>query len=199
MIEIKNCSVEIEKKKIFEKKTFLFEPGYINILEGESGIGKSTFLLALLGLIDTKYDEYNILGSRIERKNSRGIITKKVSMVFQNFLLDSNLSVLDNMKLGNRCVDIKQLDELLVIFNLNINKSQKIKTLSGGQQQRIAIIRELIKDREIYLFDEPTSHLDEENAEIFFNYISKLSNKTILVISHREHFYNIENIRKFRF
>jgi len=118
-------------------------------------------------------------------------------MVFQQFNLFPNLSVLDNiilspvkLKIMDRESAVKKAYELLDIIGLRDKASNYPDELSGGQKQRVAIIRTLIMNPDIILFDEPTSALDPEMVGEVLDLIRDIADKgmTMIIVSHEMNF-----------
>ncbi len=185
-----------EKIKVFEDYEQNFEYGKFYGIMGHSGCGKST-LIKLIGMLDT-LDTGNIY---IENENisslndvQKSIIrNKKIGFIFQDFLLDDNLNVFDNILLPtllNGNLKEKRIDVLNLAQKYKIDKRLKHfpKELSGGEQQRVAIARALINNPSIILADEPTGNLDKKNEDIILNDLKELSkeNKCVIVVSHSE-------------
>ena len=141
------------------------EEGELVVFVGPSGCGKSTLLRMIAGLEDITGGELKIGG---ERMNDVEPADRGVAMVFQSYALYPHMTVADNMSFGLRmtrhpkaeieekvrhAADILQLTPLL---------ERKPSQLSGGQRQRVAIGRAIVRNPEVFLFDEPLSNLDAE-------------------------------------
>ena len=125
----------------------------------------------------------------------KSLRNKKIGFVFQNFLLNDYLTVIENVCLplitNKKLSKYEKQNKALKILNqLNIeSKSKRFpKELSGGEQQRVAIARALINDPDIILADEPTGNLDRDNENEVFKELKKLANagKCVIVISHSQ-------------
>lgn len=169
--------------------------GEIVSIMGPSGSGKST-LLNIIGLLDS-YDSgtYTIAGintSNISRKLKQQIRLQKIGFVFQTFNLIQTLTVEQNIELPMNLLKKSQAEqrkrsaELLTEFGLSSKAKKFPYQISIGEQQRVAIARALVNDPVIVLCDEPTGNLDEENAQVILNHLSRLKkrNTTILIVSH---------------
>lgn len=194
MIEIKDLSKSYGNKEILKNINLIINDNEIVAIIGKSGCGKSTLLRCISRLENiTKGSIY------IDNENINNIkdYYKKVGMVFQNFNLFENLNVLDNLilapvklKLMTKDEAIKKAKNYLKDIGL-INKIKEYpKNLSGGEKQRVAIIRALMENPKIILFDEPTSSLDPQMTQEVLDLMKRLSslNITIIVVSHEMNF-----------
>lgn len=194
MIEIKDLSKSYGNKEILKNINLTINDNEIVAIIGKSGCGKSTLLRCISRLENiTKGSIY------IDNENINNIkdYYKKVGMVFQNFNLFENLNVLDNLilapvklKLMTKDEAIKKAKNYLKDIGL-INKIKEYpKNLSGGEKQRVAIIRALMENPKIILFDEPTSSLDPQMTQEVLDLMKRLSNLniTIIVVSHEMNF-----------
>ncbi len=174
------------------------------LILGKSGIGKTTFLHLLAGLISPSsgkvlIDEVNISALSQSRLDTfRG---ENIGLVFQKKHAIQSLSVFENLKarlyFSKKSFNDSKIDELLVELDLSSHKHSKINTLSEGQLQRFSIAMAVIHQPKVILADEPTSSLDDENC---FNVIdllkkqAKQNNANLLVITHdsrvKDHFKN---------
>lgn len=165
--------------------------GQFLTLYGESGVGKTTTLRMLSGLL--KPDSGEITVNNQVWYNSKQKVhcspqNRKVGVVFQDYALFPNMTVYENLEfaLGKQK---KQsiIDELISIMELNRLKDRKPETLSGGQKQRVALARALVQQPQILLLDEPLSALDIKNRLRLQDYILKVHRKyklTTILISH---------------
>lgn len=149
------------------------------VLNASSGKGKSTFVNMIYGLRKDYSGELLIDGKNIADFTLDDWIEirkEKMSIVFQDLQLFPELTVFENLQLKN---DLKQhktdeeMTQMLELLGIGDKKNQLCKNLSLGQQQRVAIIRALLQPFELLLMDEPFSHLDEQNASIALDLISK--------------------------
>lgn len=170
-------------------------PGEAHALVGENGAGKSTLMKILYGqqkqdegeiIIDGKVCSYDVMGAR----------KHKIGMVYQNFMQIPDMSILENIILGNapsRFFEIdyktaeKKVSTYLKRFNMKVSPSFKIRMLSVGERQKIEIIKALFFDARILILDEPTAVLTPQEAEELFQIISDLKNegRSIVFISHK--------------
>ena len=169
------------------------KPKSVGII-GPSGSGK-TSLLNIIGLIEKpKFGSYffknsNCLDfSNTEKTEFR---KKNIGYIFQNNQLLEDFNVQENVALPlilngeSYKISCKKALNFLKLFGLENRMSFKPGLLSGGEQQRVAVARAMIKSPSILLADEPTGSLDDNNAELIFNYIIELSkkNNTLAIIA----------------
>jgi len=168
--------------------------GEVVCVIGPSGSGKSTFLRCLNLLEEpTKGEVFLDDVSIVEHKKEIDKLRQKTGMVFQQFNLFPNMTVLENIMLAPRKV-LKMTDqdartraeELLARVNLSEKADQYPSRLSGGQKQRVAIARALAMNPEIMLFDEPTSALDPEMVGEVLEVMKQLAGEgmTMVVVTH---------------
>ncbi len=139
------------------------EDGEFTVLVGPSGCGKSTTLRLLAGLEDATAGEILVDGTDI---TARAPKNRSMAMVFQNYALYPHMSVAENIGFSLKIAGaskadietrVKAVANMLEIGDL---LGRRPKDLSGGQRQRVAIGRAVVKDSDIFLFDEPLSNLD---------------------------------------
>ena len=167
MIELKNITKTYKNGvKALDNVNLKFTKKELVFITGESGNGKST-LLNIIGCLDRfSSGELFINGLNIESQDQKSIADIRNSyfgFVFQEFYLDDNLSVRENIKLPLEKIDKDSLDEKRLGEDLGISNlfDRSTKELSGGEKQRIQIMRALLKNSEVILADEPTGNLDE--------------------------------------
>ena len=133
------------------------------VIVGPSGCGKSTLLRMVAGLEEISDGEISI-GGRVV--NDLEPSARDIAMVFQNYALYPHMSVYDNMAYGLKIAklpvaDIKvRVDKAAKILELGALLQRKPRELSGGQRQRVAMGRAIVRQPQVFLFDEPLSNLD---------------------------------------
>ncbi|WP_270522545.1 amino acid ABC transporter ATP-binding protein [Ligilactobacillus ruminis] len=168
------------------------------VLIGPSGGGKST-LLRCLNRLEECEGEIEFEGKNIVSVSSRElqILRRKMGMVFQQFDLFPNMTVLENITFAPvklKVSDPKEAEsyahELLRQVGLDDKADAYPQSLSGGQQQRVAIARALAMKPEVMLFDEPTSALDPEMVGDVLDVMRKLakSGMTMIIVTHEMSF-----------
>ncbi|MDU5504553.1 MAG: amino acid ABC transporter ATP-binding protein [Anaerococcus vaginalis] len=196
MIKVENLKKSFKEKEVLKGIDLEINKGDILAIIGPSGSGKSTLLRTLNKL--EKKTSGNIY---FENKNIDELdinkLREKVGMVFQQFNLFSNMTILENLlaaplntkKMKKDVAEEKAL-ELLEKIGLSEKKNSYPKELSGGQKQRIAIIRALMMEPELILFDEPTSALDPEMVKDVLDLMKDLANDgmTMAIVTHEMEF-----------
>lgn len=194
IIEIKHLQKIFGSNEVLKDINFSVSKGEVVCIIGASGSGKST-LLRCLNLLEYPtsgeilYHGQNIL----EHKMSNAVYRAKMGMVFQQFNLFNNLTVLDNCVVGQVKVlkkDMASARKTAMEYLEQVGMSQFVKAkpsqISGGQKQRVAIARALSMEPEALLFDEPTSALDPELVGEVLKVMKSLarSGLTMLVVTH---------------
>ena len=186
-----DLSYEINNKKIIKEVTCDIEEG-ITVIKGPNGSGKTTFLKLLFGMI------YPTNGNIVRHFNTKNM---EISFVFQEPIF-LNRSVEDNLKHVLYCKSIKKKDWRKIIHNIvteysleHLLKSQT-RDLSGGELQLLSLIRSMITNPSILLYDEPTNNLDEDNIELVTKIIKDINNQglSLIMVSHSS---ILDNIMKY--
>ena len=147
------------------------------VFVGPSGCGKSTTLRMVAGLEEITAGELWIgdkLFNQIEPKN------RNISMVFQNYALFPNMTVYDNISFGLRMHKVpkdeidRKVREAAATLGISEYLDRKPKALSGGQRQRVALGRAIVREPNVFLFDEPLSNLDAKLRARMRTEITKL-------------------------
>jgi sn-glycerol 3-phosphate transport system ATP-binding protein len=137
--------------------------GEFIVIVGPSGCGKSTLLRMVAGLEEISDGEISI-GSRVVNKLEPA--ERDIAMVFQNYALYPHMSVFDNMAYGLKIAKVPKdeikarVDKAAGILELGQLLDRKPRQLSGGQRQRVAMGRAIVRQPQVFLFDEPLSNLD---------------------------------------
>lgn len=198
IISIKNLKKNYGSNHVLKDIDIDIEEGEVVVIVGSSGSGKSTFLRCLNLLEEPTSGEIIIDGVKItDKKTDLNKLRREVGMVFQQFNLFPNYSVIENIKLApkklrkvsDRAIT-KKARELLNDVGL-LNKAKAMpNSLSGGQKQRVAIARALAMEPKIMLFDEPTSALDPEMIGEVLDVIREVAEKgmTMVIVTHEMKF-----------
>lgn len=197
MLKIKSLKKNFGSKKVLKGIDLEVNKGDIVGIIGPSGCGKSTLLRTINLLEIPTSGTINFEGKNLDFKENLTLVRRKIGMLFQQFNLFSNMTVLENiilapvkLKIMSHDEAVKEATSLLKKIDLYDKKDYYPYELSGGQQQRIAIIRALIMQPDLMLFDEPTSALDPEMIGEVTNLMKEIANQgmTMIVVSHEMNF-----------
>ncbi|MDU6791816.1 MAG: amino acid ABC transporter ATP-binding protein [Anaerococcus sp.] len=198
IIKVNNLEKKFGQNLVLKDINMEVQKGEVVTIIGSSGSGKST-LLRCLNLLEEPtsgeilYKDENILDKKFDLRAYR----TKVGMVFQNFNLFENKTVLDNCTLSQeKVLKISKKDaeekakKFLQLVGMDQYINAKPSQISGGQKQRVAIARALCMNPEVLLFDEPTSALDPEMVGEVLEVMTKLAKEgiTMIVVTHEMDF-----------
>ena len=194
LFEIKDLQKKFGSLTVFDGLSETICKGDVVVIIGPSGGGKSTFIRCLNLLEQTTAGKIYFEGEDITAKGfDVNRHRQKVGMVFQQFNLFNNLTVLENITISLTKVKKQSEEEskekalkLLKRVGLEDKANAYPSQLSGGQKQRIAIVRALAMEPDVLLFDEPTSALDPEMVGEVLQVISDLARDgiTMVVVTH---------------
>ena len=196
MIEIKNLTKTYHNhNQDFEglkNVTVTLPDEGLIFITGESGNGKSTLLNVLSGL--DSYDKGQVLINGVDLNSLTDSEMFAYRANYSSFMFEDNnliddLNVIENIKLGAEFNGKKMSDEtienILSVLKIADKKLSKPNELSCGQRQRVCMARALIKEPKVFFVDEPSGHLDKENAELIWQVLKKLSEDILVVaVSH---------------
>ncbi|QMS85053.1 amino acid ABC transporter ATP-binding protein [Candidatus Xianfuyuplasma coldseepsis] len=192
MINIKNVNKYFGDLHVLKDVSHTFQTGKTTAIIGASGSGKSTLLRCINQLEIMDSGDIYVDDKSIYEYKHTDLVTK-VGMVFQQFNLFSNMTVLENVAYALKRVkklskEEAQKQALTALTTVNVQ--DKIKqypaTLSGGQKQRVALARAMVHKPDVMLFDEPTSALDPEMVNEVLDEIKKLAHTglTNIIVTH---------------
>ena len=194
LIEVKGLEKHFKHVEVLRGINIDICKGDVVAVIGPSGSGKSTFLRCLNLLEEPTGGQIVFEGVDITSKETKiDQMRQKIGMVFQQFNLFTNMTVLDNVSAGPVLVKGMKKDEarklaqsLLERVGLGDRGGAYPIQLSGGQQQRVAIARALAMQPDVILFDEPTSALDPEMVHEVLDVIQQLAREgmTMVVVTH---------------
>lgn len=193
MFELKN----VQFKNILNIDNLIIDDSGLTMIIGPSGSGKSTLLKMLDDIIspdrgEILYKGDNIGSYKAHELRRKIIMQSQFPAIFEGNVRD-NLNIARKFS-GLSTLDDENLKELLNIVLLDKKLDDEPKDFSGGEKTRLSIARVLAMDAEVYLFDEPTSSLDDETE---FNLINKViqylkeKNKKIVMVSHSEKLFSL--------
>ncbi len=182
----------LRSQLVLDRVSLDLEPGRLLILFGPNGCGKSTLLRCLNGGLSTWSGDV-LLDDRPIARMKTDEIARSISVVPQDTPNDVPFTVHEMMSMGrfafgdqNSPETRRQIDRVLEELELTAMAHRRFDTLSGGERQRVVLARALVRDTPIYLFDEPTAHLDIGHQFRVLRLARSLAGrgKTVCLVSH---------------
>ena len=194
MLKTEDLSFSYDNSNIFNFPDILLQKGEDLLILGDSGVGKTTLIQILSGLLRPQSGFVELNGTRFENLSSKGLDQFRgshIGMVFQKSHFVRNLSILDNLLLflylSNKLQEKQRAIDLLEEIGLSDKLNNMPDELSQGEQQRAAIASALIKTPDLILADEPTSSLDDNNCKKIITLLKEqasLTNAKLIIITH---------------
>lgn len=191
IIEIKNLSKSFGKTQAVKSLSFCVKEGETFAFLGVNGAGKSTTINIICGQLEKDGGKVFINGNDLDCGN--GGIKRDIGIVFQNSVLDSALTVYDNLESRAALYGItgeafrKRLSELSEKFELDGLLKRTVGRLSGGQRRKVDVARSLIHNPRILFLDEPTTGLDPQTRKMIWNVIYEIRQRekmTVFLTTH---------------
>lgn len=191
IIDIKNLYKSYGKVQAVKDLSFKVKEKEFFSFLGVNGAGKSTTISIICGILEKDSGEVYIDG--VDISNNPDDIKRKIGVVFQNYVLDKQLTVYDNLKTRASLYNIvddefnEKLNELVKLLSLEEIINRPIEKLSGGQKRRVDIARALIHDPKILILDEPTTGLDPQTRKAVWDVIKHLRDEkgiTVFLTTH---------------
>ena len=191
IIEINHLNKTFGDIKAVQDLSFRVKEGELFAFLGVNGAGKSTTINILCGQLSKDSGSVNICGSDLDA--SPDSIKRSIGVVFQNSVLDKELSVRDNLASRAALYGIKgkdfqnRLEELANLLEFKSLLKRPVGKLSGGQRRRIDIARALLHKPKILILDEPTTGLDPQTRNLLWQVIGNLrkdDNMTVFLTTH---------------
>ncbi len=185
ILEVKNLTKEIGKKKILDDISFNIDKGCIFGIVGVNGAGKSTLLKTIVGLYkptkgSIKINGYDNVKQYEKAMESVGSVIETPAMY--NYLTgEENLEVFKMMFKG---VDTEKVREIVKLVSLEGSVYKKLKKYSLGMRQRLGLATALMNNPKLLILDEPTNGLDPLGIKDLREFLSTLKNTTIIISSH---------------
>ena len=204
MLAAKSIKYSYNSNNTFEFPDFCLESTEELLIIGDSGVGKTTFLNILGGLLSPQSGSITLNGtnySDLSNKDLDKFRGKNIGIIFQSPYFVNNLNLMDNLLfslfLSQNQQDKNVVIELLNQVGLNDKIYSKPNDLSQGEKQRASIALALVKKPNLILADEPTSSLDDNNCDLVVSLLkeqSQLNKCKLIIITHdarlKKHFKN---------
>ncbi len=196
-VSLRGITVDFGNLRAVDKVSLEANAGEIHAVVGENGAGKSTIMSVLYGSNTDFSGDILCNGKRVSWSSPRDAIKAGIGMVHQHFMLVGNLTVLENITLGNELINqfgfIKfntiraNILNIISRYKIHIDLDELVDNLSVAQRQIVEIIKLLYRESMVLILDEPTAVLTPNEREIFFHSLRnfKAENKTIILITHK--------------
>lgn len=195
VISLHNVDIYQRKLMVLSQVSFDIKSGEFVYLVGKTGTGKSSILKTLIAEIKPKGESATMIGYDLLKMKTKHIpdLRKKIGMVFQDYQLLSDCTVIENLLFVLRATRWKdkqamlnRCKEVLALVGLETKDFKLPSQLSGGEQQRVCIARALLNNPDVILADEPTGNLDPITAEEIFQIFHHINQTgtTILMATH---------------
>lgn len=191
LIKIEHLSKRFAEVKAVDDLSFKVKEGELFAFLGVNGAGKSTTINILCGQLPKDSGTVTVCGTDLD--GDTALIKRNIGVVFQNSVLDKDLSVEDNLRsraalygIGGKAFKIR-LAELAKLIDFENLLKRPVGKLSGGQRRRIDIARALLHKPKILVLDEPTTGLDPQTRNLLWQVVSKLrkeENLTVFLTTH---------------
>ncbi|WP_243545780.1 ABC transporter ATP-binding protein [Pseudodesulfovibrio tunisiensis] len=167
--------------------------GQVQALLGENGAGKSTLMSVLAGRYRPDAGEIRIKGQKVTFTCPADAMRMGIGMVYQRFMLVERLTVGENIRLSAQACGIapreadRRMVELSERYGLNLDPSRTVASLAMGERQRAEILKLLVQDAEVLIFDEPTAVLSQPEAKGLFEIFDRLreNRRGVVFITHK--------------
>lgn len=198
IIQLQDISKVYGEKQVLHDVNLVVKAGEFVVLCGESGAGKSTLLNLIGGLEQPSSGQVVVDGKgvgRMSAKERTAFYRREVGIIFQGSYLQPQFTLLENITLPGVFAGMPEVErkeragQLAEMLGISENLEFLPKEVSGGQAERACIARALLLNPKIILADEPTSNLDETNAEIvlqILNYVRLQMGVTVVIASHSQ-------------
>ena len=187
-IVVKNISYSLKNNLLIKDLSFEIKNSGFGVIEGESGIGKTTLLNFIAGLKKPHAGEI-ILNNKILSSDNEFVLPedRNIGYVFQDFALFPHINVKKNILFASKNKDSDFYLKITEILKLESHLKKMPHELSGGLMQRVAICRALMMEPSLLILDEPFSNLDHDNSVNVKNILNQyILEKKIpcLIVSH---------------
>jgi branched-chain amino acid transport system ATP-binding protein len=181
LLEVENLHVNLGQSHVLQGVSFTVREGGVTALLGRNGVGKTTTLRAILGLVGRR-GTVRLDGDDLTQLSTHRIVRRRVGYVPEDRDIFAGLTVEENLRLAERDSE-PRYDLVYDLFpELRQRAGQRAGTLSGGQQQMVAIARALLNDNNLLLVDEPTKGLAPALVADVAHVLERLSELTTVLL-----------------
>ncbi len=194
MLSTKNLSHSYKGTQAFNFPDLLCQPSETLLVIGQSGVGKSTLLHILAGILIPTKGEVLINDTSLYKQKTNALDTfrgQNIGMIFQKPHFVQAVSAVENLFLAqtmaNKAKDTKRVHTLLDQLNISNRATAKTYQMSQGEQQRLSIARALVNNPKLILADEPTSALDDSNCNEVIQLLkhqAEAVNAALVIVTH---------------
>ena len=175
----------------------IVRPGTIHAIVGENGAGKSTLMKTLYGMHQPDEGTITVNGNLVQFKTPTDAIAAGIGMVHQHFMLADNLTITENIILGDEPADSRgrinfkearaRIESLMTSLGATFDPDTNVSELGVGQRQRVEILKVLYRGAKILILDEPTAVLVPQEVDELFTTLKRLvaEGATVIFISHK--------------
>lgn len=198
LLKISNLRKSYDEHLVLKDLSLEVKQGEVVVVVGPSGCGKSTLLRCINGLEAIQQGQIELKDEVISnRSKDMHLVRQKIGMVFQSYDLFPHMTIIDNVTLGPIKAQHRSKDEVVKAAELALDrvglldkKDAYPRQLSGGQKQRVAIVRSLVMEPELMLFDEVTAALDPEMVREVLDVMLELAQagSTMIIVTHEMQF-----------
>lgn len=196
MIELRNIHIAFQRD-IINQSHMIIEEGKMTVISGESGCGKTTLLKHIALFFKDAAFDYYYDGKLLEKMNSEekaNFRYNHIVYIAQDIVLLEDMNVIENLRFFSKLAYLKENDEMLMkkldSVHLKVDAYQKVNQLSIGERQRLSIICGLMRNADVFLFDEPGAYLDDVNKQSIIYLMKDLTylGKIVVVATHEKMF-----------
>jgi cell division transport system ATP-binding protein len=195
IVSFSDATINQRGKTVLKNVSIDVSEGGFVFLIGRTGSGKSSLIKTIYGDLELVGGVGNVAGYDLTRLKSKQIpnLRRELGVVFQDFKLLPDRTIDDNLKFVLKSTGWKnkkeitdQIDKVLKMVGITLNKNKYPFELSGGEQQRVAIARALLNEPKLIIADEPTGNLDPQTSQEIMQLFKSLHEKgmTLLMATH---------------
>ncbi|MCX8069721.1 MAG: metal ABC transporter ATP-binding protein [Thermodesulfovibrionales bacterium] len=188
VIETYNLTASYNQTDVIRDVSVSIKEGDFIGLVGPNGAGKTTFIKVILGLIPRRSGSVRLFGFDLKDFkdwHKIGYLPQRMTMTVPHF--PCTVKEVISLGFASKKIQKEKIERVLSLLDISDIRNRLIGDLSGGQQQKVFIARALVNDPSLLILDEPTSAVDPESREHFYNIVKELNknnNATILLITH---------------